>query len=337
MPEPESIRARNRSVHIYVDWSESRAMSNPNERKTKPTTRSRAGEEPSRGVDRPTLIRLSQDRYLGDWNAFIGDYSAHVRTEVLRRKVDPSLALPRGNRQFTPLMSLKELPNLWIDSAGTRWDLTRTRAPLDIPYVMPGTIGLWPLVEADEMRGSGYFGIDRERFRTYEAAGLSLRPACLMSGSEFEFVAEGNYEPSLTEELLHGVFPAFRVYKGVFGMFYTEGGWEAKAVPIALGSSNARATEIDADRVRLAIGLGLSGLALKDGTLGSAAVSVTGGKEQGFEITLDATATVPSMKEAHRMKRLSIRWSASDGDPYDFTRTYLSEHEFGPESEDWWY
>jgi hypothetical protein len=120
-------------------------------------------------------------------------------------------------------------------------------------------------------------------------------------------------------------------------MFYTEGGWEAKAVPIALGSPNARVTAIDVDRVRLAIGLGLRGLPLKDGTIESATVTVTGDKEQGFEIALDATATVPSMREPHRMKRLSMRWSASDGDPCDFTRAYLLEHEFGPGSEDWWY
>ena len=37
------------------------------------------------------------------------------------------------------------------------------------------------------------------------------------------------------------------------------------------------------------------------------------------------------------MKRLSMRWSEPDGDPYEFTRMYLLEHEFGPGSEEWWY
>jgi hypothetical protein len=296
-----------------------------------------AREVPRELLPRPSLRRLSDDAYLGAWNAFVGDFSTHVRNALLQTAAtEPSVVAPTGDG--APRSSGRRFPNLWIDRDGTQWDLTRDRVPLDMPYVAPRDVGFWRLHEPD--RGDdrpSYHTVDPIRMRHHEAHGVHFAPSALRIESTFEIMAAGDYLSAYIDEQDYPLWPGYRVVGGVFSKHFLEGGWEARSVPIPVNLPDARDRVIDAHAVRLAIGMDLGGLALEDGWLSLVDVTVDGDRDRGFTITLDASAMVPAMDFKNRMKKLTLRWSPSDGDPYEFLCTYLSEHAFGPGSEEWWY
>jgi hypothetical protein len=288
-------------------------------------------------IPRRLVLPREATRYLGAWNSFVGDFSAHVRAELLRRAAEPVSSPMERERGVNPELSLQGDPSLWIDRDGMRWDLTRDRLPLEVPWVMPREVGFWILHEPDGHPRVGYHRVDRDRMRAYEAAGMRFAPGALLSPWDAEILAEGDYGAEATEQVLPHVWPAFRVHRGVFSKMFLEGGWEARSIPIPLDPPRAAVTVIDADRVRLALGIDLRGLRLKDGHLGFTDVTVTGSLAEAFTITLKAMGIVPSMAFEDRLKTLTLRWSPADGDPYEYLCAYLREHAFGPGSEEWWY
>ena len=207
-----------------------------------------------------------------------------------------------------------------------------------MPYVAPRDVGLWHLYEPDRGDdGPSYHTVDPVRMRRDEAHGVHFAPSALRIESTFEIMAAGDYLSAHIDEQDYRLWPGYRVLNGVFSKHFLEGGWEARSVPIPLDVRDASARVIDAHAVRLAIGTDLGGLALKDGWLTLVDVAIDGDRDRGFTITLDASGMVPSMDFKNRMKKVTLRWSPSDGDPYEFLCAHLGEHELGPGSEEFWH